>query len=73
MQLTANRDVWEWFLSPFSDNPDDVSGWYSDGYVGWSNAGNRHGVRGVLNLKSQAMIESNHEGSKTDPYVVIEQ
>ena len=71
MQTTANHSTWEWLLNPSSHSADDVSGWYDGGYVSWDSAYS-NGVRGVLNLKSETTIEGNHEGSKSDPYRVIE-
>ena len=74
MQTTANHSEWEWewLLNPSSNYADDVSSWRGDGSVTWDTSSNNNGVRGVLNLKSSATIEGNHEGSKSDPYRVIE-
>ena len=72
MQQTANHSSWEWFLSPSSRRSPRVAYWDTVGSVGWYTAYSSRGVRGVLNLKSQAKIEGNHEGSKNDPYIVIE-
>ena len=71
MQTTANHSNAEWLLNPSSGGASGVSSWGDDGYVYWSGAIDL-GVRGVLNLKSETTIEGNHEGSKSDPYRVIE-
>ena len=61
-------DNYYWTMSPASSLAYDV--WYvnSGGYVYYGTARNYNGVRPVLYLKSDAVIESG-TGTKSDPYV----
>jgi len=75
IQTTTNHNYGEWLLSPSSYNSYDVvflaiSGTlydfyylYNDGYFG---------VRPVLNLLSTAPIDTNHQGTESDPYQILE-
>ena len=58
------------FLSPGSSKSNMTTVWFSSGYVNTTTAAGE--VHPVLYLTSEATINCNREGSKEDPYVVIE-
>jgi len=71
---TANHTSSEWFLSPSSHYSSYmVALWNALWSVTENNTSNvRCGVRPVLNLLSTATIDANHEGTESDPYVILE-
>jgi len=74
MYATANHTTYEWMLSPSSDGSYYAARWDSSGFVGYYYVYNGYGggARPVLNLLSTAEIDTNHTGSSSDPYVLIE-
>jgi len=73
MYATANHTTYEWMLSPSSYYSGSAAYWYTSGCVDYSNVyHNNNGARPVLNLLSTAEIDTNHTGSSSDPYVVVE-
>ena len=65
------KSSYQWFVAPSSAVA--YSAWYvnSDGYVGsGSIVYNAYGVRPVLTLSSELVIESGGEGTSTKPYVL---
>ena len=73
MFKTANHTTNEWMLSPSSGDSSSAARWYTTGYVDLGIVDDfNYGVRPVLNLKSTATIDTNHEGTEADPYILIE-
>ena len=73
MYKTANHSTYEWMLTP--------SSWYSFLVATWNISGAVESyvvygdtyipaVRPVLNLLSTALIDANHAGTESDPYVL---
>ena len=73
MFKTANHTTSEWMLSPSPNLSNYAAYWYTSGYVNARNVDNgRIMARPVLNLLSTAEIDTNHQGTESDPYVLIE-
>ena len=66
------KGIYEWVVTPYAGNASSVWSVYSSGYV--YNAGDRavdaRGVRPVLTLDSEVVIEAEGDGSSTNPYVL---
>ena len=72
MYATANHTTSEWMLSPSSLYSYSAAYWSASGYVGDYDVNGYFGARPVLNLLSTAEIDTNHTGSSSDPYQLIE-
>ena len=73
MFKTANHTYYEWLMSPGSSVSDAATYLITAGYV--SNFQvyiYGYGVRPVLNLLASAPIDTNHQGTESDPYIVLE-
>ena len=70
---TTNRTTYEWFLSPSSYNTVQIIRLHTSHSVGFDSAATKFAVRPVLNLLSEAKMDLGHKGTKSDPYIIIEE
>ena len=69
MYTNANHSMTEWMLSPVNVYTVVAASWTTSGIVGTAVDVSyyNHGIRPVLNLLSTATIDTNHQGTESDP------